>query len=75
MAGMRNGSGSNDTTDCYRTVEGVKYVGWGARITVARLKAYRAAGVRCRRFADELYVCEDDSGKTIELDHQLGPNF
>jgi hypothetical protein len=75
MAGTRNGFGVNETTDCYRTVKGEKYVGWGAGISAARIVAYRAAGVRCRRIADELYVRETDSPIAQTVDGQVGPNF
>lgn len=75
MAGSRNGFGVNDTTDCYRTIRGEKFIGWGSGMSAARITAYRAAGVRCRRYGDDLYVCEADRSKAIGVDGQVGPDY
>lgn len=56
MSGPRNSKGVNDASDCIRTVNGVKYVAWMSFPTADRIKAYRAAGVRCRRFSEELFL-------------------
>ena len=75
MAGPRNGFGANDTTDCYRTVGGERFIGWGGGMSVLRIAAYRAAGVRCRRFGDDLYVRETDAAIAMDVDGQLGPDY
>lgn len=69
MAGRRNGFGYNDTTDCYRTFGGVRYVGWLVNPSPERIKAYRAAGIRCRKVApDELFVAEPDLDAARQID-------
>lgn len=44
-------------------------------MSAARIAAYRAAGVRCRRFGDDVYVREVDSAKAIDIDRQVGPDY
>jgi hypothetical protein len=75
MPGSRNSFGVNDATDCYRTVGGGLFVDWGGGTSAARMKAYRAAGVRCRRFGDDLYVRKADATNAIAVDEQLGPHY
>jgi hypothetical protein len=75
MAGSRNGFGVNDTTDRYRTVGGERFVGWGGCMSAARIAAYRAGGVRCRRFGDDVYVREADKAKAIDVDGRVGPDY
>jgi hypothetical protein len=68
MAGPRNSSGVNDASDCVRTVNGVKYGAWMSFPTEDRIKAYRAAGVRCRRFGEELFVHPMDEEVAAQVD-------
>jgi 2-keto-3-deoxy-6-phosphogluconate aldolase len=75
VAGTRNGFGFNDTTECFRTFGGEKFIGWGGGISKARIAAYRAAGVRCRRLGDDVYVREADSAKAVDVDSQVGTDF
>lgn len=75
MAGPRNGSGFNDTTDCYRTIKGERYVGWVVCPTDARIGAYRGAGVLCRRIGDELFVRQADGEIAKEIDAKVGADF
>lgn len=53
-------NGYNHTSDCYRTINGERYVGWAICPTQELIAAYRAAGAKVRRFADEAYVREGD---------------
>ena len=71
MVGPRNSSGVNDAIDCIRTVNGVKYIAWMSFPTEARIKAYRAAGVRCRRFGEELFVHPMDEEDAQKVDRAL----
>lgn len=62
----RQANGYKHFSDCYRTINGAHYLDHISFPSNDRVKAYRAAGVRCRRFGDELYVhCadKDDAGK------------
>jgi hypothetical protein len=74
MAGPRNGAGVNDAANCYRTINGARYIAWLSFPTSERIEAYRAAGVRCRRFGEELFVhlLDEDDAKTV--DAQVGPD-
>lgn len=75
MAGPRNNNGVNDTTACYRTIKGERYIGWTGGVSAARVAAYRAAGVRRRRLGDDLFVCHADEAKAKQVDTQVGPDF
>lgn len=75
MAGPRNRDGVNDAADCYRTIGGDRYVAWMSFPSITRIAAYRAAGVRVRRFGEELFVREIDSMEAAQVDaKQDGPN-
>ena len=75
MAGPHNNHGVNETTACYRTIKGERYVGWTSGASTNRVAAYRAAGVRCRRLGDDLFVCHADEAKAKQVDAQVGPDF
>jgi len=60
MAGRRNPHGVNDAIDCYRTFGGERYPAWMSFPSAEHIAAYRAAGVRCRKIGEELFVHEDD---------------
>lgn len=70
MAGPRNRHGLNDAADCYRTFGGEKYPAWMSYPSADRVRAYRAAGVRCRRQGAELFVHWDDQDAAAEVDAQ-----
>ena len=74
MAGTRNSAGVNDATDCYRTINGQRYIAWTSFPSADRIAAYRAAGGRCRRFGEELFVhlLDEDDAKTV--DAKIGPD-
>jgi hypothetical protein len=44
-------------------------------MSAQRIAAYRVAGVRCRRFGDDVFIREADIAKAIDVDADLGPNF
>ena len=75
MAGPRNSAGVNDTTSCYRIINGQRYLGWVICPTDARIARYRGSGVRCRRLKDELFICEEDSAKAHAVDAEVGPDY
>lgn len=69
VSGQRNHFGYNDTADCYRTINGVRYIGWLVSPSSDRIAAYRAAGVRCRKVrADELFIAEADTDIAQNID-------
>lgn len=70
MSGTRNRNGVKDAFDCFRTINGVKYVAWMSFPTKERIKSYRAAGIRCRRFGEELFVhpMDEENAKRIDND-------
>lgn len=68
MAGPRNRYGCNDAADCYRTIKGARYVAWMSVPSMDRIAAYRQAGIRCRRFGDELFVHEADVSAAADVD-------
>ncbi|WP_421696883.1 hypothetical protein [Ancylobacter sp.] len=71
MSGRRNSSGFNDTADCFRTINGERYVGWMINPSAARISAYRAAGIKCRKVRrDELFVRESDTSAASDIDRK-----
>jgi len=67
MSGPRNRFGVNDSADCHRTIGGVVYGSWGSCVPPTLIKAYRAAGVRCRRFGEELFIHPDDKKAALAV--------
>lgn len=57
--------------DCYRTIKGERYIAWLSAPSDDRIKAYRDAGIRCRRFGEELFVRELDKTSAEQLDFKL----
>lgn len=51
-----------------RTIGGYEFEAWLSFPSADRIKAYRAAGVRCRRFGSELfvYVLDTDDAKKVD---------
>jgi len=68
MAGKRNRYGCNDAFECYRTFNGEKYPAWMSFPSSDRIRAYRAAGIRCRRLGDELFVHFADRDRAAAID-------
>jgi len=65
----RNLAGYVDTTNCYRTINGERYVGWSVTFSDAEVKSYRAAGIRYRIInGDELFVRETDLPAVAAMD-------
>ncbi len=69
----RNQHGVKASCDCYRTIKGHEFQAWTSCPSADRIAAYRAAGVRCRRFKDELFVHVWDTEEAAKVDSQLGP--
>lgn len=67
--GPRNSYGVKDASDCWRTVAGVRWGQWVSFPSPARIVAYRGAGLRVRRFGEELHIHPDDRARATELDH------
>jgi len=72
MSGPRNPKGVNDASDCFRTIDGVKYSAWTSFPSADRIAAYRAASVRCRRFGEELFIhpLDEDQAAQIDMDEE-----
>lgn len=68
----RNPFGVKNCADMYRTFNGEHYGQWMSFPSVARVKAYRAAGVRCRRIGEELYVHHMDEDDASKVDAEMG---
>ena len=65
----RNRAGYVDTANCYRTINGERYVGWRISASDDEVKAYRAAGIRYRIInGDELFVRETDLPAVAAMD-------
>jgi hypothetical protein len=58
------------SADCYRTVNGIRYTAWMFYISEDRIAAYRKAGIRCRRFAGELFIHPDDEAAAEQIDRE-----
>jgi len=54
-----------------RTIGGYEFEAWLSFPSADRLKAYRAAGVRCRRFGSELFVYTMDTDDAKKVDARL----
>lgn len=68
----RNRAGVKDASDCYRTFNGEHYDAWTSFPSKERIKAYRAAGLKCRRIGDELFMRGIDCDQADEIDGRLG---
>jgi hypothetical protein len=64
----RNSHGVKASCDCYRTIKGHEYQAWTSCASDDRIAAYRKAGVRCRRFGDELFVHVFDTEEAARVD-------
>lgn len=66
----RNRQGVKDSADCWRTINGEPYVAWLRCPSAERIQAYRDAGLRVRRFGEELFVHDDDKKACGAVDEQ-----
>lgn len=64
----RNQFGVKDASECYRIIKGHEYTAWMSYPSAEKIKAYRAAGIRCRRFGVELFVHVWDTEEAAKLD-------
>jgi hypothetical protein len=67
----RNQAGVKYATDCYRTFGGVYYTAWMSFPSKERIAAYRAAGLKCRRVGDELFMRGVDCDSASDIDRRL----
>lgn len=67
----RNRYGFKDAHDCYRTINGHKYIAWMSCPSAERIATYRASNVRCRRFGDELFVHVFDTEEAKKVDQSV----
>jgi len=67
MAGKRNRYGVNDSSQCYRIINGLRYMAWSSNASAELIAAYRKAGIRCRRQGVELFVFIDDRNMAYEV--------
>lgn len=70
----RNGQGVKWSADCYRTVNGQHFVHWMAFIPEGMVDAYRAAGIRCRRFKDDLFIHPEDTRAALKINEEHFPH-
>lgn len=66
--GPRNSHGVKFSSDCWRTIRGVRWGNWMSCPGAEIIALYRAAGVRVRRFGEELYIHPDDHEKASAVD-------
>lgn len=67
VVNRRNQYGVKSQDDCYRTVNGERYIAWMSYPAHERNKGYRKFGVRCRMFNGELYINAADQHKALEV--------
>lgn len=66
-----NHFGVKNSANMWRTYGGEPYPHWAICPTPELIAAYRAAGVRCRRVGEELFVHEADQGAAAEVDKRF----
>lgn len=65
----RNGPGGIKlSSDRYRHFNGELFIAWLIYPSTERVSTYRAAGVRCRRIKEDLYINEDDKDLALQID-------
>lgn len=69
----RNAHGVKESSDCYRTFSDGRYDCWMSCPSDERIAAYRAAGIRCKRRGEELFVHQMDTDMATKIDRQLDP--
>ena len=63
-----NANGVKDSANMWRTFGGEHYGHWAICPSAERIAAYRAAGLKCRRIKDELFLRHADEARAAELD-------
>jgi hypothetical protein len=63
-----NAHGVKDAADMWRTFNGEHYIQWMSFPPDERIKGYRAAGIKCRRVGEELFVRQSDKDKALAYD-------
>lgn len=63
----RNRHGVKDASDCWRTIDGEHFIAWMSFPSQEYIAALRKAGVKCRRFGDELFIREADKDAAAVL--------
>lgn len=71
VKGVRNSSGVKWQTDCYRTINGDRYIAWMSFPSGGIIHAYRNKNLRCRRFGDELYMHVQDQDCAAQIDKEV----
>lgn len=56
------------STERYRIIGGVPYIGWLPCVTPEQVESYRQAGIRCRRLDVDLLVHKDDTERAKAVD-------
>ena len=67
---MLNAFGVKWQCDCYRTIRGERYIAWMSYPPEKLIHTYRLAGVKCRRFKDEIYIREKDTDIATAIDNK-----
>ena len=67
----RNNQGFKDTINCYRNIDGVKFVSWSIFPSSEYIKKCRLAGATVRKINDTLFVMEKDLEKIESIDTNL----
>lgn len=70
--GPRNRQGVKDASDCWRTIKGRRYLAYMSFPSAEKINAMRRAGIRVRKFGDELFVLEDDKERAAEFEALTG---
>jgi hypothetical protein len=68
LTNRRNQNGVKASCDLYRHFNGELFVAWLIYPTAERIAAYRAAGVRCRRLKQDLFIHDDDRNLARDID-------
>lgn len=68
----RNQHGVKHMSDTWRTIGGQHYMHWSLVPDDDRVKLYRAAGVRCRRFGVDIFIHHEDQAAATAVDKKAG---
>ncbi|RVC71327.1 hypothetical protein EN759_00490 [Mesorhizobium sp. M00.F.Ca.ET.038.03.1.1] len=66
-----NNFGVKDSANMWRTIKGEHYGQWTSDFDEELIAAYRAAGVRCAKRGDELFVCNKDWDAAAAVDEKM----
>ena len=65
----KNAAGVKDGAEMYRTINGVRWAWWSA----GNIDQLRAAGLRCRRSAGEIFVHPEDEKRAWNITYNTPP--